>query len=301
MRISKQSLHQLLERRMLYNEETGYLIQIIIQIRQDHPTLSCRALYYKINPQNLGRDKFEQLCRDYGFSMSNEKGPKRTTNSCGVVRFENLLQAFVLTEIDQAWSSDITYFEVLGHYYYITFVIDCYSRRILGHSTSKRLSAEETTLPALRMAIRTRRNKVPEGLIFHSDGGGQYYAKEFLSYTSQYKIKNSMCEMAYENGKAERINGTIKNNYLRHYKINSWEDLVKKVDQAVSLYNHERPHKSLSFKTPVQYEKDIIILGQQTKPMMRKSFKAKNQILGASSPSKSEQTKPQNQNVFSAN
>ncbi len=47
-------------------------------------------------------------------------------------------------------------------------------------------------------------------LIFHSDGGGQYYDKEFLKLTKHCAIQNSMCEYPWENGKAERINGVKK-------------------------------------------------------------------------------------------
>jgi putative transposase len=280
------------------NEEAQYLIKIMVEIRSDHPTLSCRAMYYKILPQSIGRDKFELLCKESGFYIERKRSLHRTTDSTGVIRFDNLLEAITLTYINQAWSSDITYYEVADVFYYITFVIDCYSRKIIGHSTSKHLTTEQTTLPALRMAIKNREKLIPPGLILHSDGGGQYYDKEFLKYTQRLKIKNSMCEMAYENGKAERINGTIKNNYLAFYKISSFEELTKNVDRAVSLYNNDRPHKALKYKTPVQYEKEILYLNQQTKPKMTESFDAKNQIFGALSPIKSEQTKPQNQDVF---
>lgn len=300
MNTSKQGLHQLLERRMHVCEEIEFLRKIITDIRSDHPTLSCRAMYYKIQPQSIGRDKFELLCKELGFSIERKRSLHLTTDSTGVIRFENLLGSIILTHINQAWSSDITYYEVAEVFYYITFIIDCYSRKIVGYSISKRLTTEKTTLPALQMAIKNRAYKIPVEMIFHSDGGGQYYDKEFLKYTSRYKIKNSMCEMAYENGKAERVNGTIKNNYLIHYKINSFEELVKSVDRAVSLYNNDRPHKSLKYKTPNDYEKEILLLTQQTKPMMTESFDAKSQIFGASSPKNSEQTKPQNQDVISA-
>jgi putative transposase len=285
---------------MRTNEEVQYLIKIMVEIRSDHPTLSCRAMYYKILPQSIGRDKFELLCKESGFYIERKRRLHRTTDSTGVIRFENILETINVTYINQAWSSDITYFEVAEVFYYITFVIDCYSRKILGYNTSKHLTTEQTTLPALRMAIKNRGMIVPPGLILHSDGGGQYYDKEFLKYTGQHKIRNSMCEMAYENGKAERINGTIKNNYLVFYKIETFEQLVKGVDRAVSLYNKERPHKALKFKTPNEYEKNILILEQQTMLTMIGSFDAKYQIFGASSPQESEQTKPQNQGVISA-
>ena len=82
-------------------------------------------------------------------------------------------------------------------------------------------------------------------LIFHSDGGGQYFDKEFLKLTSLHQFKNSMCEFAWENGQAERINGVIKNNYLIHRTIKSYEELVTEVDRTVYLYNHDKPHIKL--------------------------------------------------------
>lgn len=257
---------------MKQSEILGYLSKLIAEIRMDHPTLSCRAMYYKINPIGIGRDKFEQFCYQAGFMIESKSKFIRTTNSFGVIRFENLLENAVLTNINQAFSSDITYFEIGGIYYFITFIIDCFSRRILGYAASKGLTTEQTTLPAMRMAIKTRKNNLPKDIIFHSDGGGQYYDKEFIKLTAELGFKNSMCEMAYQNGKAERLNGTIKNNYLKHYMINNFDDLVKILDRIVPLYNNERPHKSLNYKTPLLFEKELLILQQQNKPTMIESF-----------------------------
>jgi putative transposase len=139
---------------------------------------------------------------------------RRTTDSSGVVRFENKIEGLELTRIDHVRQSDITYYEVGGRFYYITFVIDGFSKRIVGHSVSQLLLTQHTTVPALKMAIRLRKRKKREEstLIIHSDGGGQYYSKDFRELTNAYNITNSMCEYACENGKAERLNGVIKNN-----------------------------------------------------------------------------------------
>lgn len=290
----------MLERRMLYNEEAGFLKQLVREIREDHPTLSCRAMYYKIIPEGIGRDKFEDLCHEWGYSIERSINYQKTTNSNGVIRFENHLSGLVLTNVNQAFSSDITYYELCGKFYYITFITDCFSRTILGQSVSKRLTTEQTTIPALQMAIKSRGEKILPGLIFHSDGGGQYYAKEFVAITTKYKLVNSMCEYPWENGKAERINGTIKNNYLKYMKITTFEDLIKNVDRAVSLYNEERPHKSLNYLTPLAFEKKQLLLEEQTTPKMTESFDAITKSNGASSPFRLEQTTPQNQDVISA-
>src|SRR5690606_26532065 len=127
---------------------------------------------------------------------------------------------------------------------------------------------EQTIIPCLKKAIRLRGGVLPEGLIFHSDGGGQYYSKPFLSITEAHKMRNSMCEMAYQNGRSERLNGIIKNNYLKHWRIEIFQELKKSVDRAVQLYNYEKPHKGLDRKTPVEFEKEILFLQQRTKPTM---------------------------------
>lgn len=298
--VSKQAIHQMLDRRMLYNEEVGFLKQIVIEIRQDHPTLSCRAMYYKIIPQGIGRDKFESLCSEWGYGITRSVNYQRTTNSNGVIRFENLLIGMELTNINQAFSSDITYFELGEKFYYITFIMDCYSRMILGHCVSKRLTTELTTIPAIKMVIKARGGNLQPGIIIHSDGGGQYYDKEFLTITNKYRLVNSMCEYPWENGKAERINGTIKNNYLKYYEIKTFEELSKYVDRAVSLYNEERPHKSLNYSTPLAFEKKLLLLEQQTTPKRTESFDAITKSNGASSPFRLEQTTPQNRDVISA-
>ena len=115
--------------------------------------MNSRAMYYKINPMFVGRDKFESICRECGFLVGKQRNYRKTTDSTGVIRFDNLLKDLTLTRVDQAWSSDITYYEVEGIFYYITFIIDNYSRRIVGHRTSARLKTEHTSLPSLKMAL----------------------------------------------------------------------------------------------------------------------------------------------------
>lgn len=243
---------------MKFESQLLDLIHIICQIRSDHPTMGSRDMYYKIQPKELGRDAFESFCKEYGFSIQKTKSFKRTTNSLGVTRFENLTINLTVLYINQLWVSDITFYEINSKFYYLTFIEDACSRRILGHSVSKRLFTEHTTLPALKMALECRGNQINEGLIFHSDGGGQYYDKGFLALTKHHKIKNSMCEYAWENGKAERLNGVIKNNYLIHRGIKDYEQLVKEVDRSVYLYNYEKPHIKLQRKTPIEYENNYL-------------------------------------------
>ncbi len=193
------------------------------------------------------------------------KNKTRTTDSTGVKRFANLTIDLNLENINQLWVSDITYFNIAGTFYYLTFIMDAFSRRIIGYAVSDTLKIEHTTLPALKQAIRERQRQQIDvsNVIFHSDGGGQYFGKAFLHLTRKYALKNSMSEYAaWENGKAERVNGVIKNNYLIHRDIESFQDLKKELDRSVKPYNKEKPHISLGRKTPIQYEK-LYICGRE--------------------------------------
>ena len=266
LNISKQSFHQKMDRRLKLQSEQKQILLMIYQIREDHPTMGIRDIYFKLNIQCMGRDRFEEFCREEGLMVERIKNRRITTDSTGVVRFDNLLSAMKITTLNQAWQSDITYFEINGKFYYITFIEDSFSRRILGYSVSRKLTTEVTTLPALKMAIalRIKERMTIDDVVFHSDGGGQYYAKTFLQLTNKTNIVNSMCKYPWENGKVERLNGVIKNNYLIHRNINSFEELKKEVDRTVLLYNQEKPHIELKRKSPNKFEKDYLCNGQQS-------------------------------------
>lgn len=252
--ISKQAVHQRLNRELRQHWLEHQLLYLVYELRAEHPTMGSRDMYHLLKPEFIGRDAFESFCKRYGLSSAKPVNYRRTTDSSGVVRFDNLTTTLELNRMNQLWVSDITYYDLHGKFYYLTFIMDAFTRRILGHSTSERLFTEQTTLSALLMAAKVRKGMSLQGTILHSDGGGQYYDAEFLKETKRLGLANSMCEYPWENGKAERINGVIKNNYLRHRSIKNYGELVKEVDRAVALYNQSKPHIALKRVSPVTYE-----------------------------------------------
>lgn len=252
MEINKQSFHQQMERQMRQMEVHYQLLPLIAQVRKDHPRMAAREIYRLIAPEHIGRDAFVTLCFDNGYKLERKRAFHRTTDSRGVIRFDNFIVGREFTGINLAWVSDITYYRLGEKFYYLTFIMDLYSRRIVGYSASDNLMTEYTTLPALKMAIGQR--NPDKGLILHSDGGGQYYFKEFLDLTHKYEMCNSMCETVYENTHAERVNGTIKNNYLIPYGPQDFNQLKQMLKKAVDMYNLYKPHKSLSGLSPGAFE-----------------------------------------------
>jgi len=252
--VKKQSFHQMLKRREMQLDEAEQILLLVNRIRKDHPCMAVREIYFKLNPQGMGRDKFEQFCFERGYRVKKQKNFRVTTDSRGVTRFPNLIKDIDVTSVTQVLVSDITYYEMLGKFYYITLIMDLFNREVVGYSASKSLRTEDTTLPAMKMAIKNCGKSAMEGTIIHSDGGGQYYSNEFKKLTKTLEMKNSMTEeTVYENSHAERLNGTIKNSYLYCYAPTTFEELGKELKRAVYMYNNGKPHKALNKMSPVQY------------------------------------------------
>ena len=255
--ISKQSFHERYLRQVYLQEMKEQLLPVIVKIRQDHPRMAAREIYYMLDPGWIGRDRFIVWLNDEGFKVRQLRNFTKTTNSLGVTRFPNLMAGIELTGVNQVWVSDITYYQLGSKVYYITLIMDLYSRYIVGHQLSKTLHTVATTIPALIKAIKIRKGQC-EGLIFHSDGGGQYYSKEFRTLTGKHSMQNSMGISVYENPHIERLHSTIKNDYLKPKYPRNYSDLESKLKINVALYNDKRPHRSLGRKTPLQMEKELL-------------------------------------------
>jgi putative transposase len=155
--ISKQSVLKYEERRRREDETLEQMIAIVNQVRIDYPGMGIRTIYEKMRPSGIGRDKFEKQSLECGLGLARRKNWRCTTDSRGVKRFDNKLKDFKPTKPDQAWVSDITYYELNNRFYFLTFIEDLYTRYVKGHSVSSTLRTEDVIIPALKQAIRRRK------------------------------------------------------------------------------------------------------------------------------------------------
>jgi transposase InsO family protein len=140
-------------------------------------------------------------------------------------------------------------------------------------------------LKALEVSFKIRGMNRFEQLIHHSDKGSQYCSLEYVKVLQKANIAISMAGNSLENPYAERLNGIIKNDYLKHFETGSFAKLKKSLDRAVWLYNNERPHAELDYTTPLNFEKTLQQQNQnEMKKMVLHDFR-KNPINGNSSAS----------------
>jgi transposase InsO family protein len=253
--VTKQSLHKYLANKSAFHAKTQAIISQAVKIRQRHPQIGCRTMYQMLTDPVLGRDRCEKILLDEGFRIRRVPNYVKTTVSQKHHNFTNLIEGLEMERINQVWQSDITYFIIPSvGVYYLVFIIDVYSRRILGFTANDHVRAE-ANVACLLMAIKARVGCKLEGLIHHSDRGGQYISKAYVKLLGSILAVISMSKTAWKNAYAERINGTIKNDYLRHRNITSLPSLRRNLSTDVAAYNHERPHRNLPGNmSPVQFE-----------------------------------------------
>ncbi len=238
------------------------------QARVIHPGMGLRTIYEMLAPEGIGRDAFIALGLREGYRLKSIEKQTRTTYSVKSNRYKNLLGGVEFRGINELWSSDITYFFCLGQFFYIVLIMDVYSRRILGYSLADNMRAENN-VAALKMALKTRGVvDYNDALIHHSDKGSQYVSDIYTEMLDQHGIRISMCNEVYENTHIERINDTIKNQYLKRFEITDRKKLQKKLDEVITTYNETRPHRSLKKKSPVQYENNLKKIEKKNRNIM---------------------------------
>ena len=261
--VSKQAVHQYNQR---VNKEALQLNELIVQvdeIRSIHPGCGLEKLFDTLRPSGLGRDKFISLFMSLGYRVGKNKNYRRTTFP-SVIRYPNLITGLLVSDKNRVWQTDITYYEISAKFFYITFIIDIYTKVIVGYQVSDHMRAE-ANLQALRMALKQAGPVA--GLIHHSDRGSQFVDKDYRDLLTQHHIHISMGLIAQDNAYAERVNGIIKNEYLQFKDINSYRNLKKEVKQAVHHYNEKRIHRHLPGKqSPQQFEKQLLHLTTQDRP-----------------------------------
>jgi len=125
----------------------------------------------------------------------------------------------------------------------------------------------QSNIKALKMALRSIPKELAHGIIHHSDRGSQYGSQEYLKLLKDNNILVSMGEKALDNAFVERVNGTIKNEYLKMWYIPDFKTLKSRSKKAVNNYNTKRLH--MAFKnsfTPLGFKESLLTLDTQERP-----------------------------------
>ena len=201
------------------------------------------------------RKRVARLRRELGLRARTPRRYRVTTDSNhSKPPAPNLLQRrFAAPAPDRTWVGDITYLSMPGGWLYLAFLMDTFSRRIVGWSVSSRID-EQLCLTALSRALQTRRP--PAGTIHHTDRGSQYCAGDYRRLLSKAGLVASMSRKGdcWDNAMAESLVKTIKVELGDHFssRRQAQQELFEYIE---GFYNTRRLHSSLDYKTPLEIER----------------------------------------------
>lgn len=206
----------------------------------------------------VGNKRVARLMRKAGLEgchRRRKKAPRTTQRDPRAVPAQDLVERkFVPEAANKLWVADISYVPTREGFDYLAFVLDAYSRSLVGWAMADHLRAELVT-DALEMAL-WRREPAP-GVIHHSDRGSQYTSVEFGQKLQEAQIVPSMGKVAdpYDNALAESFVATLKRELLERRSWPTREEVRTAMFEYFEVfYNRKRIHSALGYQSPADYE-----------------------------------------------
>lgn len=204
----------------------------------------------------IGERRLRAILSKFELQIRPKKKFVRTTDSNHSHRvYPNLIEEMSLNGINQVWASDITYIRIENGFVYLAVVLDLFSRKAVGWQISKRIDGE-LVLDALKMAIARRRPS--RGVIHHSDRGVQYLCDDYVEELTKhgFHISCSAKGNPYDNAWVESFMKTLKVNEVYMWEYKTYLDVLDRVPYFIEeVYNKKRPHSSLGYLSPEEFEK----------------------------------------------
>jgi putative transposase len=227
-------------------------------IRKVHAQLQREQV--RVAGRPVARCTTARLMRSLGLrGISRQKGPRTTIGgSTPDTRPDLVNREFTATGQDRLWVADITYVRTFTGWVYAAFVLDVFSRRVVGWQVSTSLRTD-LALDALNMGLWTRQREGhhTSALVHHSDRGGQYLAVRYsqrLAETGAVASVGSTGD-SYDNAMAEAFNSLFKAELVRN--LGPWrsiDDLEIAVAEYIDWFNFRRLHGEIGLVPPAEYE-----------------------------------------------
>ena len=226
----------------------------------------------------IGRDQVARLMRELGIEGVSRRRKKvfTTRQDPDAARAPDLVNRdFTADRPDALWVTDITYVPTRSGMTYVCFIVDAFSRRIVGWRVASNMKTQ-MVLDALEMARRSRGRRRLIGLVTHSDAGSQFTSVRFTERLDEIGARPSIGTVAdsYDNALAETVNGLYKTECIYGPDANGWND-VDQVELAtlswVHWFNEHRLHSHCGDTPPAEFEaafyaaqpSDLIEVGNQ--------------------------------------
>ena len=221
---------------------------------------------------DIGRDRTARLMHELDIHGVSRRRKKVFTTIADpdAVRAPDLVnRQFSADRPDALWVTDLTYVPTRSGMAYVCFIVDAFSRRIVGWTVASNMKTQ-MVLDALEMARRSRGSKRLVGLVTHSDAGSQFTSVRFTERLDEIGARPSIGTVAdsYDNALAETVNGLYKAECVYGPDATGWDDVDQLELETLSWvhwFNHDRLHSHCRDAPPAEFEA-AFYADQQTAP-----------------------------------
>ena len=232
----------------------------IVRVHAEHfGVYGARKIWRQLHREGIAvaRCTVERLMRELGLEgVRRGKPHKTTTPEAAATRPADLVERnFSATRPNQLWVADLTYVATWSGFVYVALIIDAFSRFLVGWQASRSLRTD-LALDALEMAIWRRQGQL-EGLVHHSDRGGQYLSIRYTERLAEAGAVTSVGSRgdSFDNALAETIIGLYKTELIR--RRGPWkgiDDLEYATLEWVDWFNHRRLLEPIGHIPPAEFE-----------------------------------------------
>ena len=213
--------------------------------------------------EQVPRCRVQRLMRANGIVGAKRRGkPWRTTRPDvpAACRPDLVQRDFAATGPNELWVADLTYLRCWDGLVFFAFVLDAYSRMIVGWQLAGHMRTD-LVLDALRMALHRREPGADVELIHHSDRGSQYTSMDYTQTLADHRVLASVGSVgdAYDNALAESFVDSFKTELIRDRVWRTRSQLELAVVEYVGWYNHGRLHENLGDIPPLEYEQQHVL------------------------------------------
>jgi putative transposase len=247
--------------------------RLLERIREVHERNYCAYGYRRMSialkreGEQVGKGRVQRLMRDAGIQGAKRRGkPWRTTKPDPEARRRPDLveRDFSATAPNRLWVGDLTYLRSWEGVTYLAFVIDAFSRKVVGWQLASHMRTD-LVLDALRMALAQREPGAYFELVAHTDRGSQYTSADYTQGLDDHGVLASVGSVgdAYDNAMAESFVDTFKTELIADRSWRSRTQLELAVVEYIAWFNNDRLHESLGDVSPVEFESLYVAEGVQ--------------------------------------
>jgi transposase InsO family protein len=216
------------------------------------------------NGRCIGENRVARLMRQEGIVGRKKKRFKKTTDSNHPDPIApNVLERDFTAELpDAAWVTDVTYVFTQEGWLYLAAILDLFSRRVVGWSTSAN-NDSALALKALASAVEHR--NPAEGMVHHSDRGSVYASSDYRAALDALGATKSMSRKGdcWDNSVAESFFATIKGEMIDHEEYETRAQATAAIaDYIDGFYNVTRMHSTIAYMSPIEFELKFMIDNQ---------------------------------------